>query len=170
MIIIGIDTGKKTGFAVNKDGNIIFLKTFGIIAAMVQVLEYRSQFATDFVICIEDARKRTWFGNDEKKIRDKLKGAGSVSRDASIWQEFCEYHDLPYILVPPSHLSGLTKMREDDFKNLTNWDGGRCSEHARDAGVMTHKYHKLFSKGLMPMPAKPSEIKEKLGNKNVKKA
>lgn len=170
MIIIGIDTGKKTGFAVNKDGNIIFLKTFGIIAAMVQVLEYRSQFATDFVVCIEDARKRKWLPPNVGK--ERLKGAGSVSRDGAIWQEFCEYHDLPYILVPPAHLQGLTKMGEDDFKVLTNWDGGRCSEHARDAGVMTHKYHKLLSKNLIPMPAKPSEINQKAKSEkaNVEKA
>ncbi len=170
MIIIGIDTGKKTGFAVNKDGNIIFLKTFGIVKAMEQVLEYRSQFATDFVLCIEDARKRKWLPPNVGK--ERLKGAGSVSRDASIWQEFCEYHDLPYILVPPAHLQRLTKMKEDDFKTLTNWDGSRCSEHARDAGVMTHKYHNLLSKGLMPMPAKPSEASQKAKSEkaNVKKA
>lgn len=157
MIIIGIDTGKKTGFAVNKDGNIIFLKTFGIIAAMVQVLEYRSQFATDFVVCIEDARKRKWLPPNVGK--ERLKGAGSVSRDGAIWQEFCEYHDLPYILVTPAHLAGLTKRTEKDFKDMTGWHGKRTSEHARDAGLMAWKYHRLISKGMVKIPPKPSEIK-----------
>lgn len=158
MIIIGIDTGTKTGFAVNIDGKITQLETYGIITAMAEVLDVFAQFSGEIVVCIEDARKRKWLPQNVGK--ERLKGAGSVSRDGAIWQEFCEYHDLPYILVPPAHLAGLTKRTEKDFREITGWHGKRCSEHARDAGLMTWKYHNLLSKGLMPMPAKPSEIKK----------
>ena len=66
MIIIGIDTGAKTGFAVNHDGDITQLATHGIIKAMEAVLRVRSQFADDLVICIEDTRQRKWSGKMSK--------------------------------------------------------------------------------------------------------
>ena len=157
MIIIGIDTGTKTGFAVNHDGDITQLATHGIIKAMETVLRVRSQFADDLVICIEDTRQRKWVRHDVG--RERLKGVGSVNRDGAIWEEFCEYHDIPYLLVPPAHLQGLTKMTEKDFRERTGWTGKRCSEHARDAGMMTWKYHRLITKGMVKIPKKPSEIK-----------
>lgn len=155
MIIIGIDTGVKTGFAVNFDGNLIQLKTLGIIVAMAEALEFRSQFAKDMVICIEDTRQRKWM--PAKVGNERLKGVGSVNRDSSIWQEFCEFYDLPYILVPPAHLAGLTKMKIERFIEMTGWAGKRPSEHARDAGMMTWKYQRLISKGMVKIPPKPSE-------------
>ena len=137
MIIIGIDTGTKTGFAVNHDGDITQLATHGIIKAMETVLRVRSHDVG----------------------RERLKGVGSVNRDGAIWEEFCEYHDIPYLLVPPAHLVGLTKMTERDFRERTGWTGKRPSEHARDAGMMTWKYHRLITKGMVKTPKKPSEIK-----------
>ena len=157
MIIIGVDTGTKTGFAVNQDGDITQLATHGIIKAMEAVLRVRSQFADDLVICIEDTRQRKWVRHDVG--RERLKGVGSVNRDGAIWEEFCEYHDIPYLLVPPAHLQGLTKMTEKDFRERTGWPGKRPSEHARDAGMMTWKYHRLITKGMVKIPKKPSEIK-----------
>lgn len=158
MILIGIDTGKNTGFAVSFDGKITQLKTLGIISAMNEVLEIRSQFAKDLIICIEDARLRKWLPKNVGN--ERLKGVGSVSRDGVIWQEFCEYHDLPYFLVPPAHLAGLTKRTEKDFREITGWHGKRTSEHARDAGMMVWKYHRLLEKGYVKIPLKPSEIKK----------
>ena len=162
MIIIGIDTGTKTGFAVNIDGEIIELETLGIIKAQLRVLSrLESTKSTmnghEFVVCIEDTRQRKWVRHDVG--RERLKGVGSVNRDGAIWEEFCEYHDIPYLLVPPAHLVGLTKMTEKDFRERTGWTGKRPSEHARDAGMLTWKYHRLITKGMVKMPKKPSEIK-----------
>ena len=167
MIIIGIDTGTKTGYAVNKDGKIIHLATLGIITAQEEVLnwyssnqehfKYSVKPTEGFVVCIEDTRQRKWVRHDVG--RERLKGVGSVNRDGAIWEEFCEYHDSPYLLVPPAHLQGLTKMTEKDFRERTGWTGKRCSEHARDAGMMTWKYHRLITKGMVKTPKKPSEIK-----------
>ena len=161
MIIIGIDTGTKTGFAINHDGVIVGLCTLGIIEAQQAVLKRyaASEKNHDFVVCIEDTRQRKWVRHDVG--RERLKGVGSVNRDGAIWEEFCEYHDIPYLLVPPAHLVGLTKMTEKDFRERTGWQGKRPSEHARDAGMMTWKYHRLISTGKVAMPAKPSVIKAK---------
>lgn len=172
MIIIGIDTGTKTGFAVNQDGNLIELATYSIIKAMHRASEYHALFDEPVLVCIEDTRQRKWVRHDVG--RERLKGVGSVNRDGAIWEEFCEYHDIPYLLVPPAHLVGLTKMTEKDFRERTGWPGKHPSEHARDAGMMTWKYHRLISKGMVKMPKKPSEIKSIIKAKsektNVKKA
>ena len=161
MIIIGIDTGTKPGFAINHDGVIVGLCTLGIIEAQQAVLKRyaASEKKHDFVVCIEDTRQRKWVRHDVG--RERLKGVGSVNRDGAIWEEFCEYHDIPYLLVPPAHLVGLTKMTEKNFRERTGWQGKRPSEHARDAGMMTWKYHRLISTGKVVMPAKPSVIKAK---------
>ena len=157
MVIIGVDTGTKTGFAVNQDGNLIELATYGIIKAMHRASEYHDLFDEPVLVCIEDTRQRKWVRQDVG--RERLKGVGSVNRDGAIWEEFCEYHDIPYLLVPPAHLQGLTKMTEKDFRERTGWTGKRCREHARDAGMMTWKYHRLITKGMVKIPKKPSEIK-----------
>ena len=165
MIIMGIDTGTKTGFAINFNGVIAELETFGIIQAQQVVMQtYQGTlnpscpvYGHEFIVCIEDTRQRKWVRHDVG--RERLKGVGSVNRDGAIWEEFCEYYDIPYLLVPPAHLQGLTKMTEKDFRERTGWTGKQCSEHARDAGMMTWKYHRLITKGMVKMPKKPSEIK-----------
>jgi hypothetical protein len=165
LIIIGIDTGTKTGYALNADGVLLKLSTLGIIDAQAHVLNWAvalkdesfEYFGHQLVICIEDTRQRKWVRQDVG--RERLKGVGSVNRDGAIWEEFCEYHDIPYLLVPPAHLQGLTKMTEKDFRERTGWTGKRCSEHARDAGMMTWKYHRLITKGMVKIPKKPSDIK-----------
>lgn len=149
MIIIGIDTGTNTGFAVNIDGEIVELETLGIIKAQLRVLSWLESTKStmnghEFGVCIEDARQRKWVHKDIG--RERLRGVGSVCRDSAIWQEFCEHYSIPFCLVPPAHLIGLTKMTEEDFRERTGWNGKRTSVHARDAGIMTWKYHRLISK------------------------
>ena len=165
MIIIGIDTGTKTGFAINFNGAITELETLGIIQAQQVVMQtYQGTlnpscpvYGHEFIVCIEDTRQRKWVRHDVG--RERLKGVGSVNRDGAIWQEFCEHYSIPFCLVPPAHLIGLTKMTEEDFRERTGWNGKRTSVHARDAGMMTWKYHRLITKGMVKIPKKPSEIK-----------
>lgn len=158
MILIGIDTGVKTGFAHSIDGVLQDVSTQTILSAQDRVLEIRDEAAQSdvkLVVCIEDVRKRTWV--DHSIGKERLKGVGSVTRDCSIWQEFCERNGLRHILVPPSHID--TKRNADDFEMITGWTA-RTSEHARDAGMMIYKYHRLIDKGMVDVPA-PKPIKKK---------
>ena len=130
-IVVGIDPGVKTGFAVWNIENQEFmhLKTLSIIQAIHEL--------KPFIYClreirVEDARLRTWFG---KSGREKLQGVGSVKRDCAIWQEFCEYHKIPFLAIKPE--SGSTKWTSEYFKRVTGWTG-RTSVHARDAGVLVY--------------------------------
>lgn len=79
---------------------------------------------------IEDARQRKWFGNTG---RERLKGAGSVCRDASIWEGWCKEQGLQYRMIAPKN--NRTKLSAAQFKALTKWQGN-TSEHSRDAAIL----------------------------------
>jgi hypothetical protein len=63
----------------------------------------------------------------------RRQGAGSVKRDAKIWQDFCEDMDIPFEAVKPC--AGATKRTTETFERLTGWKG-RTSNHARDAAML----------------------------------
>jgi hypothetical protein len=78
---------------------------------------------------IEDARLAT-FGRQNDAHR--AQGAGSVKRDASLWEGFAEHYGLAYKLVRPAKRA---KMDAQTFARLTGWQG-RTSQHSRDAGML----------------------------------
>jgi len=151
MILIGIDTGVKTGFAHSIDGVLQDISTETILSAQERVLDIRNEAAQSgvkLVVCIEDVRKRTWV--DRSIGKERMQGVGSVKRDCGIWQEFCERNGLCHILVAPANID--TKRTAKDFELITGWSA-RTSEHARDAGMMIYKYHRLIEKGVVDVPA-----------------
>jgi len=129
--LIGIDPGVKTGFAVYNrlTKEFITLKTGSIIEIMSLINNFKSS-GYDFKIYFEDARQRKWFGS---KGREALQGAGSIKRDCKIWQEFCEFYNHKFEMIPPS--GNKTKMDADSFKRLTGHQE-RTNEHSRDAGML----------------------------------
>lgn len=161
MILIGIDTGVKTGFAHSIDGVLQEVSTQTILSAQDKVLDIRNEAAqsdVNLIVCIEDVRKRTWV--DHSIGKERLKGVGSVTRDCSIWQEFCERNGLRHILVAPANID--TKRKAKDFEMITGWTA-RTSEHARDAGMMIYKYYRLIEKGVIDVPA--AKLIKKKGSK-----
>lgn len=134
-LYIGIDPGTHTGIAVwNKtDRRLEVVDTMTITRALELVtanVELCKAFGGEVVVFIEDARKRTWFGSSN---REKLQGAGSVKRDCSIWETFCEELGVECRKIAPKH--NTTKLTASQFKVLTNW-AGRTSEHSRDAAML----------------------------------
>lgn len=131
MIYIGIDTGKNTGFAVwdSEKKEFIDIQTFQIHEALFYVLRLH-QFGKQITVLFEDARKRRWYG---ERSDAKIQGAGSVKRDAVIWQDFLNDYNIPHRALPPA--KGATKIPSDRFKSLTGWKG-RTSEHSRDAAMI----------------------------------
>lgn len=130
-ILIGIDPGVNTGFAVwsRKDETLINVETYSILDAQAEVLRWKY---TNIGICliIEDARKRKWFGPNAEA---KRQGAGSVKRDCKLWEDFCNREGIPFRLVHPKR--GATKVKTVEFQALTGWRG-RTSVHARDAAML----------------------------------
>lgn len=137
-LYIGIDPGTHTGVSVwsRLERRLWMVDTMTITQAMKTVEDYVCTFDVEgnqrfeVVVYIEDARKRTWFGSAN---REKLQGAGSVKRDCSIWETFCEELGVECRKIAPRN--NTTKLTASQFKVLTNWQG-RTSDHARDATML----------------------------------
>ena len=136
-ILIGIDTGVHTGFAVAFDhgegGVLQKVQSLSITQAMQSVLEYEDEHdLKDIMLDIEDARKRTWFTGG----REKAQGVGSVKRDAQIWEDWCKEKGINFKLIHPA--ANTTKMKVPEFTRKTGWTG-RTNEHGRDAAMLVFK-------------------------------
>lgn len=135
-VLIGIDTGVNTGFAVAIDkgngGKLDQVKSLTITKAMDEVKTIICNFGNSNVcLYIEDARLRTWFTGG----REKAQGVGSVKRDAQIWEEWCKENQITFKLIHPRN--NATKYKSEVFKKLTGWTD-RTNEHARDAAMLVH--------------------------------
>ena len=136
-ILIGIDTGVNTGFAVAIDsgngGDLQEVECLSITQAMANINELVIEHGKENIkLYIEDARLRTWFTGG----REKAQGVGSVKRDAQIWESWCKEQDLNYIMIHPK--ANATKTKADVFKKRTGWSG-RTNEHARDAAMLVFR-------------------------------
>ena len=132
---IGIDCGVNTGFAVwsieRKD--FLLVESMEIHKALFQVMDYLKR-EKKVKVFIEDARK--WSGGIHKTKEEKAsvaQGAGSVKRDAKIWEDFCNDLEIPFSLLRPNNR--ITKLTKEQFKAITGWTG-RTNNHARDAGML----------------------------------
>ncbi|KAA3142592.1 hypothetical protein F1988_08560 [Alistipes indistinctus] len=76
---------------------------------------------------IEDARLRKWYGNAG---REELQGAGSVNRDASIWETRCKEQRIASRTISPTDKPA--KMKATPFSRLAGWRE-TASERGRDA-------------------------------------
>lgn len=132
--IIGIDTGVQTGFSV-WDVQKKELKQI-LTVKIHEAMKYVEIFNKDFKIYVrvEDARLRDWFGKHSGP--EKLQGAGSVKRDAKIWEDFLTDMGVDFEMVHPKF--NKTKLPEETFKRYTGWEF-RTSQHGRDAAMLVFK-------------------------------
>lgn len=133
MKYIGIDPGKETGFAVwDHDAKYLAeVDTMSTTKAMEKVRMMADILGRENIrLYIEDARQRKWYG---KTGRERLKGAGSICRDSTIWDDFCKELGVEYVMVAPRH--NTTKLKDAQFKAITGWQR-RTSDHARDAACL----------------------------------
>ena len=136
MIYIGIDPGTHTGLAIwdSREGQFLSLETLPIHRALEAVKGWLSlpmSRLEGMKVVFEDARQRKWFG--EGDISAKQQGAGSVKRDCSIWEDFCNDYDIPFEARPP--IKGATKVTAEYFKMISHYQG-RTSSHSRDAAML----------------------------------
>lgn len=137
MILIGIDTGLDTGLAVWDTGRRVFraVATLRIHRAIEAVRDWERNNPGQVRVVFEDARQRRWIpdSHDLRREMGRRQGAGSVKRDAVIWEEALTDYGIPFEAVRPRQ--GLTKWDADTFARITGWEG-RTSNHARDAAML----------------------------------
>ena len=131
---IGIDTGVNTGVAVWQDGELLAVESMTITQAMRFIQDFDNKRGI-VKLYIEDARKWIGFHGKTKATQARLQGAGSVKRDAAIWEDWCKENGYEVVFVKPMG-KGLKKSAED-FKRITGWKG-RTNEHARDAAMIVY--------------------------------
>lgn len=141
-VLVGIDTGVNTGFAVATEqgngGELIQVISLTITQAMARVTELCELYGKSQVyLYIEDPRQRTWFTGG----REKAQGVGSVKRDAQIWEDWCKENQINYKMIHPKN--NCTKYKSETFKRVTGWTG-RTNEHARDAAMLVFKRFAKF--------------------------
>lgn len=139
MLFVGIDTGHDTGFAIWESGCQAFdaVATLKIHEALDRVRKLHASYGDDLVVVFEDARQRKWLPQERSnaQYRGRLQGAGSVKRDATIWEDFCQDLGIRYEAKAPQ--KGATKWSAETFRNITGWSG-RTSNHARDAALLVY--------------------------------
>lgn len=133
--IIGIDTGVNTGMAIWNRSLKKFdsIKTVAIHEAMFKIKDMIQSGYRCF-IRVEDPRQRKWFG---KSGREKLQGAGSVKRDAKMWEDFLTDIGADFEMVAPKN--NKTKLDAGSFCSITGWKAS-TNEHSRDAGMLVFGY------------------------------
>ncbi len=131
---IGIDTGTTTGYAIwdSQEKRFLDVTSMKIHTAMDNIRMLEKDILAVTFIRVEDARKRRWFGNSG---REQLQGAGSVKRDAVIWEDFLKSIGANYEMVAPKN--NRTKLDAAAFKKMTGWQH-ITNEHARDAAMLVY--------------------------------
>jgi len=161
-VVVAVDTGVKTGFAVMFDTSSSYFElcTLSIFAAQDRVTELVACFGIENVLVVfEDCRLRTWV--DPKIGKERLRGIGSVERDCSVWQEFCERNGFIFHRAAPKELKNLgTKDDKYLFAEITGHPYD-TSEHARDAGMLARIYRRKLRTGEFVMPALKKPIRKK---------
>ncbi len=132
-IYIGIDPGVKTGICIIAGKTIYSIDCLPIHKAMEKVKEVIN--IGDVFVRLEDARLRKWvpYQKNEKAERGRAAGAGSVKRDAKIWEDYLTELGIPFELVAPK--ANKTKVTAEYFKKLTGYQG-KTNEHLRDAAML----------------------------------
>ena len=132
-IIVGIDTGVVTGLAVwdTEKQKLIRLESVPIHKALYSINWITTTGITlgwgpVALVRVEDARLRKWVTGG----RERLQGAGSVKRDAKIWEDFLTDCEIPFEMVAPRH--NVTKMDSKTFAKQTGWTKS-TNQHERDA-------------------------------------
>ncbi|HLX92058.1 MAG TPA: hypothetical protein VKR32_10270 [Puia sp.] len=135
--LIGIDCGVNTGMAAweRSSKRFAFINTMMIHEALLSVkILASSDYQGKIFIRVEDARKRKWFGDSG---REQLQGAGSVKRDAKIWEDFLTDLKIPFEMVEPKN--NKTKLTAPLFAKMTGYQE-RTSEHGRDAAMLVYGF------------------------------
>lgn len=129
---IGIDTGVNTGIAIwDREDKTLECFSMMIHQAFELILKYRPEC----YVRVEDARLRKYITGG----REKLQGAGSIKRDAKIWEDFLIDKNIPFEMVAPKN--NRTKLSAEAFKKLTVFVG-KTNSHSRDAACLVFNFNK----------------------------
>ena len=134
-LIIGIDSGVNTGIGiVHEKFGLQEVTSMKILDAFDLILEKKDQIKG---VVVEDARFVKY-----KVKRERAQGAGSVKRDAILWEDFLIKHNIPYKMVRPN--KQITKWESKKFAEYTGWTK-QTNNHGRDAALLALSFRNYFN-------------------------
>jgi len=133
-IILGLDPGESTGFAIASRGELIDVMSGDLWTIARQVLGFHRTGRLLGVV-VEDSRSLPIYQRHNRKPmkrdeRDKLcRNVGRVDRDCALWEAFLIGRGIPYVLRKPS------KQKKWDARLLERITGYTkpTNQHGRDA-------------------------------------
>lgn len=126
MIVIGIDPGIKTGYAVKTSKGIEIAKTL-TIWELFEELTLAQDHLVNYRVIVEDARKRKWYGMNAEAKRE---GAGWIKTLCGQIEAYLLKHEIPHKMIHP--IKGGTKLTPAMVKKVTGFQE-KTNEHTRDA-------------------------------------
>lgn len=142
-LIVGIDCGKKTGFALGYRNakKFIDISSMKIHKAMQLVQKLAIKCGKlNMEVHVEDARKNKYPAHTFRRLSEedkiaRLQGVGSVKRDCVIWEDFLADEGFSFFMIDPRKRQ--KKVDKKTFKMYTGWDKHKGNnEHSRDAGML----------------------------------
>lgn len=136
-IIVGLDPGINTGWAMFRDGELITLKTIN----PWEIVEEISECFPGRVI-FEDSRlqSHTWTRAATRAAAAKMaRNVGQVDAWCSLIVGICGRLGIPAHGISPKAKG--KKLNAEQFKNATGWTGA-SNEHTRDAAMVAWPYRR----------------------------
>lgn len=145
-IVIGIDPGQNTGFAVwdSFEKKFISLLTVSFWEAISLLQQAKTR--EDIGLCrlevvVEDVTQNKPIFMKENRSKSGVKGfsriasnVGMNKRDCQLLIQWCEVNGVKVVTVKPTKKS-LTKLDAESFLKITKYSSS-TSQHARDAGML----------------------------------
>lgn len=138
LIVVGIDPGVNTGFAIysQEQKQLLKVESMAIHLAILEIRELHQLYGEKLFVRIEDPNTYIPYKNVQQSS-SRLQGAGSIKRDCKIWVDLLDHQKIRYELV--SLRSSLKKLTSETFKNYTKWKQ-KTNEHGRDAAMLAFDY------------------------------
>lgn len=145
MIVIGIDPGTVTGFAIwdPHTRQLLAVESHKLHQALSRVEALKPD---NPLVIFEDARTMRLGGGATFGQKSRLQGVGSVKRDSAIWEEFLEDLGVPY--QAKKWCAGTTKWDAARFAQTTGWTL-QTNNHGRDAGVIVYGLNLPMAEGIV---------------------
>lgn len=159
-LIIGIDPGRKTGFAVwdTSEKEFSELRKTTFWDAIRKIQNYNENYKIGIIIedlkskkgvfggkMIDGVKRIIASGGNMFKIGNSCAhygagvgdGIGAVRRECELFIEWVKTSGIPHELKPPTDKS-KTKLSHKEFVLITKYKGKQTNEHSRDAGMLVY--------------------------------
>ncbi len=134
-LVVGIDPGTSTGFAVFRDGKLIHLQTIHPL----DIAEAIADCAPTRVI-FEDSRLTSHLFTTNKNpavAKSMARKVGQIDAYCGLITAACERLEIPAHGISPAQKG--KKVKAEQFEAATGWIG-KSNQHERDAAMVAYKY------------------------------